>query len=125
MKTGKIYFKHNKYGENDDYASSDLIEYGVMNFDENGILTDWFIDEDKLKDACDAADKLRGSPEEIKTFEFCWENSIKNKDDYDDDGEKVIEKVNVKWFNNLIKMTKQKNDALIIYKWEVKDEIGN
>ena len=125
MKIGKIYFKHNKYDENEQYLSSDLIEYGSMNFDDNGILTDWLIDEGKLRDSCEMVDKLRGNPDEIKTFDFCWENSIKNPDDYDDDGDKVKEKVNDKWFNTLVKMSKQKKDTLIQYKWEVLNETGN
>lgn len=126
MKVGKIYVKFNFYDKKDDFITNNVIQsnktqYGTLTFDDNGILTEWEINKDLLKEVCDKADKEIFAGQEsdnFETFDFCWTHSIKNKSDYDDNGQKVIEKVTESWFNELIKLSTNKDTSLIIYSWD-------
>jgi hypothetical protein len=128
MKIGKIRIKFNFYSKEDEIVTnqvtrSDSTEYGTLTFDDNGKLVDWFVDKDLLKKICDQADKERYGDEQADTFNFCWEHSIKNKSDYPDGGEKLINRVNESWFNELIKLSNEKDTSLILYSWD--NEIRN
>jgi hypothetical protein len=128
MKIGKIHIKFNFYSKEDEMVTnqvtkSDSTEYGTLTFDDNGKLVDWFVDKDLLKKVCDQADKERYGDEQADTFNFCWEHSIKNKSDYPDGGEKLINRVNESWFNELIKLSNEKDTSLILYSWD--NEIRN
>lgn len=123
MKIGKIYVKFNFYSKEDDITTNkidktDKTQYGTLTFDDNGVLTDWLVDKDLLKKICDQADLERYGAEQANTFNFCWEHSIKNKSDYPDNGEKLISRVNESWFNELIKLSHDKETSLIIYSWD-------
>ena len=126
MKVGKIYVKFNFYDKKDDFITNNVIQsnktqYGTLTFDDSGILTEWEIDKDLLKEVCDKADKEIFAGQEsdnFETFDFCWKHSIKNKSDYDDNGQKVVEKVTESWFNELIKLSTNKDTSLIIYSWD-------
>lgn len=123
MKVGKIYVKFNFYDKQDDIETNNIVrsdktQYGTLTFDDNGNLTEWDINKDLLKEICDRADKERHGEEQANTFNFCWEHSIKNKSDYSDGGEKLINKVNQSWFNELIKLSNERDTSLIIYSWE-------
>ena len=115
---------HNiKYNKEDEYSTNqinktDRTEYGTLTFDDGGKLVDWNINKDLLKQVCDQADKERYGEEQANTFNFCWEHSIKNKSDYSDGGEKLINKVNESWFNELIKLSNEKETSLILYSWD-------
>lgn len=123
MKIGKIYIKFNFYNKEDDITTnqvikSDKTQYGTLTFDSSGKLIDWSIDKDLLKQVCDQADKERHGEEQADTFNFCWEHSIKNKSDYSDNGERLVGKMTESWFNELIKLSNEKDTSLIIYSWE-------
>lgn len=123
MKIGKIYVKFNFYEKEDEIvknniSKTDKTQYGTLTFDDKGKLIDWSIDKELLKKVCDNADKERYGDEPADTFSFCWNHSIKNKDEYDDGGEKLINKLTESWFNHLIKLSKEKDSSLIIYSWE-------
>lgn len=123
MKIGKIYIKFNFYNKEDDITTnqvikSDKTQYGTLTFDDSGKLIDWSVDKDLLKQVCDQADRERHGDELANTFDFCWQHSIKNKSDYSDGGEKLINRVNESWFNELIKLSNEKDTSLIIYAWD-------
>lgn len=123
MKIGKIYIKFNFYNKEDDITTnqvikSDKTQYGALTFDSSGKLIDWSIDKDLLKQVCDQADKERHGEEQADTFNFCWEHSIKNKSDYSDNGERLVGKMTESWFNELIKLSNEKDTSLIIYSWD-------
>ena len=123
MKIGKIFIKFNFFNKEEDIVTNvitktDKTQYGTLNFDENGKLFDWSIDKELLRKVCEQADKERYGEEIADTFNFCWEHSIKNKEDYPDNGEKLINRVNESWFNELIKLSNEKDTSLIIYSWE-------
>lgn len=123
MKIGKIYIKFNFYNKEDDITTnqvikSDKTQYGTLTFDGSGKLIDWSIDKDLLKQVCDQADKERHGEEQADTFNFCWEHSIKNKSDYSDNGERLVGKMTESWFNELIKLSNEKDTSLIIYSWD-------
>lgn len=123
MKIGKIYIKFNFYNKEDEITTNEIIksdktQYGTLTFDDSGKLVDWSVDKDLLKQVCDQADKERHGDEQANTFNFCWEYSIKNKTDYSDNGERLINKMTESWFNELIKLSNEKETSLIIYSWE-------
>jgi hypothetical protein len=123
MKIGKIYIKFNFYNKEDDITTnqvikSDKTQYGTLTFDGSGKLIDWSIDKDLLKQVCDQADKERHGEEQADTFNFCWEHSIKNKSDYSDNGGRLVGKMTESWFNELIKLSNEKDTSLIIYSWD-------
>lgn len=120
MKIGNIYVKFNFYTKENDIETNqvektDKTLYGTLTFDDGGNLTDWQINKDLLKQVCNQADIERHGDNQIDTFSFCWEHSIKNKSDYPDNGEKLIKRVNESWFNELIKLSTEKDTSLIIY----------
>lgn len=122
MKIGKVYVKFNFYEKDDEIVKNEInktdkTQYGTLTFDDNGILVDWSINKELLKEICDKADKERYGDEPANTFDFCWEHSIKNRHDYPDGGEKVINRVNESWFNELIKLSNEKDNSIIIYSW--------
>jgi hypothetical protein len=123
MKIGKIYIKFNFYKVEDDISTNEIIktdktQYGTLTFDNTGKLVDWLIDKDLLKQICEQADKERHGEEKADTFDFCWNHSIKNKIDYSDNGERLVNKMTESWFNELIKLSKEKDTSLIIYSWD-------
>lgn len=123
MKIGKIYIKFNFYTKEDEIVKNEVnktnkTQYGTLTFNDDGNLIEWSIDKDLLKQVCEQADKERYGEEQANTFDFCWQHSIKNKSDYSDGGEKLINKVNESWFNQLIKLSNEKDSSLIIYSWE-------
>jgi hypothetical protein len=124
MKIGKIYVKFNFYEKEDDMVKNEInktdkTQYGTLTFDNGGYLIDWDINKDILKKACDDADKERyGDNPDANTFNFCWGHSLKNKSDYSDGGDKVIKKMTETWFNELIRLSNEKDTSLIIYSWD-------
>jgi hypothetical protein len=122
MKIGKLYVKFNFYDVTDDIITNtinktDMFQYGTLTFNDDGILTEWSINKDFLKEVCDRADKEVYGDNQYNTFDFCWQHSIKNKTDYPDNGLELIKRVNESWFTELTKLSKEKENSLIIYSW--------